>query len=423
MAHLFCLDLILQVITRDGSSTTASRSAALERLDCFCPRAGLEYHNCRNYDYGRNDDQKVSGLSPYIRIGLLNEAECARTALSKHSERQCRKFLEELFWRVYWKGYLENHRAIWNQYRRDLNLVLRDDSLARGIATAESGRTGIDCFDSWVKELVETGYLHNHARMWFASIWIFTLKLPWQAGAHFFLSHLLDGDVATNTLSWRWVAGLHTKGKTYLARRSNIAKYTGNRFAPAQLASTAVALTEDPIQTLSPRIQAAPIEIVRPSKYGFIFTDDDASIPDFGENRPQTALALFPENRYANAGVSQRVVDFRRSSMDDTVGRLENLGISTVLVCQNHANAIVDWISDHQLETIVCPQPYIGDWNDEWAEIEASIASSGSKLRLFRRWWEADLFPHAQKGFFPFKKRLPAIWERIQSPLAAGLSY
>jgi deoxyribodipyrimidine photo-lyase len=66
-----------------------------------------------------------------------------------------------------------------------------------------------------VQELVETGYLHNHARMWFASIWIFTLRLPWELGADFFLRHLLDGDAASNTLSWRWVAGLHTKGKHY----------------------------------------------------------------------------------------------------------------------------------------------------------------------------------------------------------------
>ena len=94
--------------------------------------------------------------------------------------------------------------------------------------------------------------------MWFASIWLFTLKLPWQAGAHFFLSHLLDGDVATNTLSWRWVAGLHTKGKAYLARRSNIAKYTENRFAPTQLASKAVPITEDPLQTLSPASKPLP---------------------------------------------------------------------------------------------------------------------------------------------------------------------
>ncbi len=95
-----------------------------------------------------------------------------------------------------------------------------------------SGSTGIDCFDHWAQELADTGYLHNHARMWFASIWIFTLELPWQLGADFFLTRLLDADPAANTLSWRWVAGLHTPGKHYLARASNIEKFTLGRFNP-----------------------------------------------------------------------------------------------------------------------------------------------------------------------------------------------
>ena len=93
------------------------------------------------------------------------------------------------------------------------------------------GATAIEPFNDWVRELKETGYLHNHARMWFASIWIHTLELPWYLGADFFLKHLLDGDEAVNTLSWRWVAGLHTKGKTYLARASNIEKYTNGRYS------------------------------------------------------------------------------------------------------------------------------------------------------------------------------------------------
>ena len=71
--------------------------------------------------------------------------------------------------------------------------------------------------------------------MWFASIWIFSLGLPWTLGADFFLRHLVDGDPASNTLSWRWVAGLHTRGKTYAARAENIARYTEGRFHPQGL--------------------------------------------------------------------------------------------------------------------------------------------------------------------------------------------
>jgi deoxyribodipyrimidine photo-lyase len=69
--------------------------------------------------------------------------------------------------------------------------------------------------------------------MWFASIWIFTLGLPWRIGADFFYRHLLDGDAASNTLSWRWVAGLHTRGKAYAAESWNIEKFTGGRFNTA----------------------------------------------------------------------------------------------------------------------------------------------------------------------------------------------
>ena len=92
------------------------------------------------------------------------------------------------------------------------------------------GKTGIDCFDTWIEELRENNYLHNHSRMWFASIWIFTLGLPWQLGARLFMKHLLDGDASSNTLSWRWVAGMHTNKKPYLASKENIDKYTVNRF-------------------------------------------------------------------------------------------------------------------------------------------------------------------------------------------------
>ena len=114
------------------------------------------------------------------------------------------------------------------------NQLVTQSGLRQACELACFGQTGIECFDTWARELTTTGYLHNYARMWFASIWIFTLKLPWQLGPDFFLRHLLDGDTASNTLSWRWVAGLQTVGKTYLARAANISRYTGGRFKPTR---------------------------------------------------------------------------------------------------------------------------------------------------------------------------------------------
>ena len=113
------------------------------------------------------------------------------------------------------------------------------------IKNAIEGKTNIECFNQWVIELKENNYLHNHTRMWFASIWIFTLELPWQLGAEFFMQHLYDGDAASNTLGWRWVAGVQTQGKHYLASEWNIKKFTNNRFQNIKLNENAPPIFSD----------------------------------------------------------------------------------------------------------------------------------------------------------------------------------
>jgi hypothetical protein len=215
---------------------TPTRKRALERLVQFLPAAGRRYAETRNADGGPGPDgayANVSQLSPWLHAGLLGEREVLEAVLGRHSPRAAEKFIAEVFWRIYFKGYLEQRPAIWADYctERDAALAAleRNGGLRTAYAEATEGRTGIAAFDTWAHELVATGYLHNHTRMWFASIWIFTLKLDWRLGADFFLRHLMDGDAASNTLSWRWVAGLHTKGKHYLARADNIARYTAGR--------------------------------------------------------------------------------------------------------------------------------------------------------------------------------------------------
>lgn len=214
---------------------TPSRETALARLAAFLPAAGRRYAETRNADDGPRAEGRgnVSQLSPWLHAGVIGESEVLEAVLSAHSPRAAEKFIAEVFWRIYFKGYLEQRPAIWDDYcsGRDGALAATEANagLRKAYAEAVEGRTGIEAFDVWAKELVETGYLHNHARMWFASIWIFTLKLDWRLGADVFLRHLMDADAASNTLSWRWVAGLHTKGKHYLARADNIARYTSGR--------------------------------------------------------------------------------------------------------------------------------------------------------------------------------------------------
>ena len=178
-----------------------------------------EYSKKRNFDFG-NSHKNVSKLSPYIRRRLLSENEIIELALSKHPLNSLEKFIQEIYWRTYWRGWLELHPKVYTEYE-----------IAKKI-TDIPVKTGIKCFDHWTQELVETGYLHNHARMWYASIWVFTLNRPWEDGAKFFSEYLIDWCPASNTLGWRWVAGLQTVGKNYLATADNIKLFTNNRFNP-----------------------------------------------------------------------------------------------------------------------------------------------------------------------------------------------
>ena len=227
-----------------------TRAEGLRRVAVFAPLAGRDYTEGRNSDRGPDQPAAVSLLSPYLRYRLITEREVVQAVLAKHSLSAAEPYVQEVLWRTYWKGWLEMRPDVWRRF-----VAQRDDQSAhfpahRSIEAAETGMTGIDGFDDWARELVATGYLHNHARMWFASIWIFTLRLPWVLGADFFLRHLIDGDAASNTLSWRWVAGLQTVGKTYLATTDNIARFTQGRFAPKGLATQAVAFSEAPFESV-----------------------------------------------------------------------------------------------------------------------------------------------------------------------------
>ncbi|NCW07094.1 MAG: hypothetical protein EBW35_07890 [Rhodobacterales bacterium] len=174
-----------------------NRTTALKQLANFVPKAGLSYTSKRNYDFGPANHNYVSQLSPFIRRRVLSETEVLSSVLKKHGLSSSEKFVQEVFWRTYWKGWLEMRPSVWSEYQSDLkrleDQIMTQSGLRRSWEMACEGNTEIDCFDFWAKELKETGYLHNHSRMWFASIWIFTLNLPWQLGADFFLRHLLDG--------------------------------------------------------------------------------------------------------------------------------------------------------------------------------------------------------------------------------------
>ena len=147
-------------------------TAALERLAHFAPNAGANYAQKRNFDLGSGAHSHVSTLSPYVRMKVLDEADVCRAILDQITAHDANKFIAEVWWRTYWKGWMEQRPAVWAQYREDLtrlhNEVQTQSGLRQRWEEACLGQTGIKPFDHWAQELAETGYLHNHARMWFA---------------------------------------------------------------------------------------------------------------------------------------------------------------------------------------------------------------------------------------------------------------
>ena len=296
-----------------------TREAALARLHDFTPSMGRIYAHGRNTDAGPDERQDVSMLSPYIRRRLITEAEVARAAINAHGEA-AEKFVHEVVWRSYHKGWLEQHPSAWTDYlsqvRHGENRLATESGLRRVYHDACEGRTGIDGFDDWARELVARGWLHNHARMWFASIWIFTLRLPWALGAAFFMRHLLDGDPASNTLGWRWVAGLHTRGKHYVARADNIARYTNGRFNPQGQLDEAPEPLEERITHERIRLPEPGMMPVGP--FVWLLHDEDLSLhlPDAQEiavfSLPQGAD---PVQRFTSGAVADAVVRLGRPVM------------------------------------------------------------------------------------------------------------
>jgi deoxyribodipyrimidine photo-lyase len=363
----------------DPIATIATRAEARRRLDAFLPQAGSAYARTRNEDRGRGAHDNVSQLSPFLRRRIVTEDEVIAAVRARFAPSTCEKFVDEVLWRTYWKGWLEQHPEAWTRYedavRRDISPDLR-----HALDAAERGETGIPGFDDWAHELIDTNYLHNHARMWFASIWIFTLRLPWEHGAAFFLRHLLDGDPASNTLSWRWVAGLHTRGKTYRARRENIIRYTNGRIDPGEgLAASAPALDDPPI---------ARIDLVLPpralrGRIVLVLHEDDLGI----ESLPLDGLDVVAVAALApHAGRAPAVEAFARGALDDALARAR-VQFGVLEVSLDAARA---------LAPLAAPYAPIGPTRD---------ALEVHDVAWIMRPWDAQRWPLARGGYFTFRER------------------
>lgn len=391
---------------------SGERQAALDRLQSFAHRAGRAYAAKRNYDFGHIQQHAVSQLSPWVRHRVLSEAEIVHRVLADHTLANAEKFIQEVCWRTYWKGWLEQRPGVWTDYLSALAIRMADAdrhrALNRRLTDACAGQTGIACFDHWARELTETGYLHNHARMWFASIWIFTLKLPWELGADFFMRHLLDGDPASNTLSWRWVAGLQTVGKTYLARADNIETFTAGRFRPQPHELAEVA---EPVAERGPAPPRIALRKSHPPQAGdgtvLLISEDDVSADQWpldGIRVTGIAVACVP----TSAPYAPSVIAFKRDVLA-AAGRHLHSTFATQVIDVADAATLVAFAKDRGATQIVShyrPCGFATTEIDRWVE---ECRGAGLQVHEAHRAWDEAFWPYAKAGFFQLKDKIPAV--------------
>ena len=206
---------------RDGhvSETVGGRKAAQKLLEQVNP---VTYAKTRNFLNGA-----VTRLSPYIRYGVLSLGEVRDYVLAKVQDpKDGTKLINELAWRDYWQRlYMKLGDRIWQDQEEYKTGYTPTDYAPNLPADITQSQTGMVCIDSFSQELRSTGYLHNHMRMWLAAYIVHWRRIRWQAGAEWFLQHLLDGDPASNNMSWQWVASTFSH-KPYFFNRENLERYT-----------------------------------------------------------------------------------------------------------------------------------------------------------------------------------------------------
>ena len=203
--------------SKNSNSSILSRQDALEKFKSFNPSL---YAKTRNFLNGQ-----ISRLSAHIKYGIVTNKELYEYIRDKYNFVESEKFIQELAWRDFWRSYAYHHPdQLWKdveEYKTGFLALEYADNLPEDIISATTPTQIINVF---IEQLISTGYLHNHARMYLASYIVHFRKVKWQAGAKFFMSHLLDGDIASNNFSWQWIASTFA-GKPYIFNLENVHKY------------------------------------------------------------------------------------------------------------------------------------------------------------------------------------------------------
>ena len=374
-----------------------SRAKALKQLDTFVENNLALYARDRNFDFGPDKRSNTSCLSPYVTHGVLSEKEIIKEAIKKFPFSKIEKFIQEVLWRTYWKGWLERRPSLWTDFVNDLENLKKDFQNNKNLKNAINGNTDIECFNHWVNELKKTGYLHNHARMWFSSIWIFTLDLPWQLGGEFFMKHLKDGDPASNTLSWRWTAGLQTKGKNYVAQEWNIKKFTNQRYEKVKLNENATPIVSDKeyIQ-INPEFDNSEIT----EDQTLLIFDNQLCFEesDFKNYKFKKIILIKNTNLTRSIELDECLVKFKSDLIADQQTRLQDKFEVEI--------RDISYLKNFDLFNAIALYPGIGENFDFLNENKIN-------LKFLYREFDQITNQYCNKGFFNFKKFIPKILSKL----------
>ena len=374
-----------------------SRTFAEELMNVFIENNLVNYSKLRNFDYGPDKRSNVSCLSPYVTHGVISEVELIKKSLNKYSFAKNEKFIQEIMWRTFWKGWMELRPDVWIDYLSELNQIRDKYKNDQDYKKAIEGRTEIQCFNEWVGELKENNYLHNHARMWFASIWIFTLELPWQLGAEFFMQHLFDGDPASNTLGWRWVAGIQTQGKNYLASEWNIKKFTDNRFKNIKLKENA---SPKKVEKFYPILKKDFINPdIEEGKNLLVFENSlSLELSELINNKFNKIKLITNQNQNRQIKLSEKTMNFKTQLFEDQKKRLKDKSLE----CEILDISKIEDIADSYLL-----YPTVGETLDY---IESK---KFSEVKFLYRELDQFSWQYCSKGFFNFKNYIPKIIQKF----------
>ena len=374
-----------------------SRTFAEELMNEFIENNLVNYSKLRNFDYGPDKRSNVSCLSPYVTHGVISEVELIKKSLNKYSFAKNEKFIQEIMWRTFWKGWMELRPDVWIDYLSELNQIRDKYKNDQDYKKAVEGSTEIQCFNEWVGELKENNYLHNHARMWFASIWIFTLELPWQLGAEFFMQHLYDGDPASNTLGWRWVAGIQTQGKNYLASEWNIKKFTDNRFKNIKLKENASPKKVEKFYPILKKDFTNPD--IEEGKNLLVFENSlSLELSELINNKFNKIKLITNQNQNRQIKLSEKTMNFKTQLFEDQKKRLKDKSLE----CEILDISEIEDIADSYLL-----YPTVGETLDY---IESK---KFSEVKFLYRKLDQFSWQYCNKGFFNFKNYIPKIIQKF----------